>query len=323
MQALITGAGGFVGSHLCAYLLAHTDWELVGAIYPQSPPESSDPRLRWEWADLRDPAGVYALVAKVQPDYVFHLAAQAQVSSSYEDPWETLETNIRSQLNVLEAVRRCGKDAVVLVVGSSEEYGAPRPEDLPQTEECPLRPGTPYAVSKVAQDLLGLQYYLSYGLPVVRVRPFNHTGPGQSERFVVPAFAAQVARILAGLQEPVVRVGNLDAVRDFTDVRDVVRAYHLAVTQGEPGEVYNIASGQPWTIGRILDVLVALAGVVIRIERDPARYRPLDVPVSYGSAEKFRQRTGWQPQIRFEETLRDILLYWINQYGGTACIREG
>ncbi|MFQ6100148.1 MAG: GDP-mannose 4,6-dehydratase [Anaerolineae bacterium] len=314
MRALVTGAGGFVGRHLCAYLLAHTNWELRGTVYPQPvEAQSSDPCLRLEYADLRDPEGVRALVDEMQPDVIFHLAAQSFVPTSFADPWDTLENNIRAELNLLEAVWRSGRIVRVLVIGSNEEYGAPEPEELPQTEKSPLRPNNPYAVSKVAQDFLGLQYYLAYGIPVVRVRPFNHTGPGQSPRFVVPAFASQIARIEAGLQEPLVKVGNLDAARDFTDVRDIVRAYHLAVTQGEPGEVYNLASGRPWSVRGLLETLLSYARVEIRVERDSALYRPVDVPVVYGSAEKFHRLTGWEPQIPFEQTLRDTLEYWRKQ----------
>ena len=314
MRALITGAGGFVGKHLCTYLLAHTDWELMGTVYPQPVDDQSpDPRLRLRYADLRDPENVQALVGEVQPDYIFHLAAQSFVPTSFADPWDTLENNIRAELNLLEAVRRSGRTVGFLVIGSNEEYGAPEPEELPQTEENPLRPNNPYAVSKVAQDFLGLQYHLAYGLPVVRVRPFNHTGPGQSPRFVVPAFASQIARIEAGLQEPVMKVGNLDAARDFTDVRDIVRAYYLAATRGEPGEVYNLASGRPQSVRGLLEILLSYARVEIKVERDPDRYRPVDVPVVYGSAEKFHRLTGWAPQIPFEQTLRDVLEYWREQ----------
>ena len=314
MRALITGAGGFVGGHLCAYLLAHTDWELTGTVYPR-PVEARplESRLRLVHADLRDPEAVHTLVDEVQPDYIFHLAAQSFVPTSFADPWDTLENNIRAELNLLEAARWSGREVWVLVVGSNEEYGAPQPGELPQTEESPLRPNNPYAVSKVAQDFLGLQYYLAYGLAVVRVRPFNHTGPGQSPRFVVPAFAGQIARIEAGLQEPVLKVGNLDAARDFTDVRDIVRAYHLAVTRGEPGEVYNLASGRPQSVRGLLETLLSYSQVEIRVERDPARYRPVDTPVVYGSAEKFRRQTGWEPRIPFEQTLRDTLEYWREQ----------
>ncbi|HHN94503.1 MAG TPA: SDR family oxidoreductase [Anaerolineae bacterium] len=308
-RALITGAGGFVGRHLCAYLLSHTDWELLGTVYPRPPREPHpDPRLRLQFVDLRSRDEVFALVEASRPAYVFHLAAQSFVPTSFADPWDTLENNIRSQLNLLEAVRRSGREVRFLVIGSNEEYGAPT--ELPLTEESPLRPANPYAVSKVGQDFLGLQYHVAYGLPVVRVRPFNHTGPGQSPRFVVPAFASQIARIEAGLQEPVLRVGNLEAARDFSDVRDIVRAYHLAVTEGEPGEVYNLASGRAHSIRGLLDTLLGYTAVEIRVERDPERYRPVDVPEVYGSAAKFRRLTGWEPRIPFEQTLLDTLNYW-------------
>jgi GDP-4-dehydro-6-deoxy-D-mannose reductase len=264
-------------------------------------------------ADLRGRDNVQSLVEETKPDCIFHLAAQSFVPSSFADPWDTLENNILSELNLLEAVRRSGRDVRFLVVGSNEEYGAPEPGELPQTEQNPLRPNNPYAVSKVGQDFLGLQYHLAYGLQVVRVRPFNHTGPGQSPRFVVPAFASQIARIEVGLQEPVMRVGNLDAARDFVDVRDIVRAYHLAVTRGEPGDVYNLASGLPQSIKALLETLLSYSETAIRVERDPERYRPVDVPVVYGSAEKFYRRTGWEPQIPFEQTLRDTLAYWREQ----------
>ncbi len=314
MQALITGAGGFVGGHLCEYLLEHTDWDLTGTVFGQPVRTgASTPRLELRPMDLRARVDVQALVEDAQPDYVFHLAAQSFVPASHSDPWDTLENNVKSQLNLLEALRGSTRETRFLVVGSNEEYGAPRPEELPQTERSPLRPNNPYAVSKIAQDFLGLQYHLAYEISVVRVRPFNHTGPGQSSRFVVPAFASQIARIEAGLQDPVMRVGNLSTSRDFTDVRDVVRAYHLAVTEGEAGEVYNLASGQARSIQSVLDALLSYSEVEIQVERDPDRYRPVDVPVVYGSAEKFYDRTGWKPQIRFEETLRDTLAYWRDQ----------
>jgi GDP-4-dehydro-6-deoxy-D-mannose reductase len=290
----------------------------MGTVYPH-PVEAqpTEPRLRLQFADLRDLEGVRTLVNEVQPDYILHLAAQSFVPTSFADPWDTLENNIRAELNLLEAVQQSARDVRVLVIGSNEEYGAPKAEELPLTEESPLRPNNPYAVSKVGQDFLGLQYHLAYGLPIARVRPFNHTGPGQSPRFVVPAFASQIARIEAGLQEPVMKVGNLEAARDFSDVRDIVRAYHLAVTQGEPGEVYNLASGRPQSVRGVLETLLGYARVEIRVERDPNRYRPVDVPVVYGSAEKFHRLTGWEPQIPFEQTLRDTLEYWRAQVAGS------
>ena len=311
MKALITGAGGFVGGHLCQYLLAHTDWELKGTVYPkpvETQPE--EPRLQLTHMDLRSPEDVLALFEETRPDTVFHLAAQSIPSASFADPWGTLETNIRSQLNILHSVRVLELDSRTIVIGSNEEYGRPEEGSLPFTEETPLRPHNPYAVSKVTQDLMGLQYHLTYGLDVVRMRPFNHTGPGQPTRFVVPDFASQIARIEAGWQEPVMKVGNLTAARDFSDVRDIVRAYHLAAIQGEPGEAYNLASGQPHAISDLLDTLLSFTDVDIRVEIDPERYRPVDVSMVYGSAEKFHQLTGWEPEFSFEQTLKDTLDYW-------------
>ncbi|MCJ7735925.1 MAG: GDP-mannose 4,6-dehydratase [Anaerolineae bacterium] len=311
LRALVTGAGGFVGRHLCGYFLENTDWELFGTIYPQPAViELPQARLQLEVIDLRDPNAVQGLVRQFQPDYVFHLAAQSSVHTSFSGPWHTLENNIHAQFNVLEALRQACCEARVVVVGSNEEYGAPMPDELPQTENSPLRPTNPYAVSKVTQDFMGLQYYLSFALPVIRIRPFNHTGPGQSARFVVPAFASQIAAIEAGKREPVMKVGNLTAARDFSDVRDIVRGYYLAATVGEPGEVYNLASGRPRVVRDLLDMLLSHVDVGIRIEKDPGRYRPVDVPVVYGSFDKFRQKTGWAPQITFEQTLQDVLDYW-------------
>ena len=315
MRALITGAGGFVGNHLRTHLLSQTDWELLGTVYP-GPVENPqpEPRLRLVYADLRRSDSVLDLFASFQPDAVLHLAAQSSVSSSFANPWETLENNIRAQLNILEAIRKLELQTRVLVIGSNEEYGPPQPEELPLTYTSPLRPQSPYPLSKVAQDLMGLQYHLAYRMDIVRMRPFNHTGPGQSPRFVVPAFASQVARIEAGLQEPVVRVGNLDVERDFSDVRDIVRGYRLAVEKGTPGEVYNLASGHPYPVRQLLETLLSLSTVQIQAEVDPARYRPADTPVFYGSAAKFQRHTGWQPKIPLEQTLRDVLEYWRGQF---------
>jgi GDP-4-dehydro-6-deoxy-D-mannose reductase len=260
--------------------------------------------------DLRDADATRALLAQSPPDYIIHLAAQSHVPTSYQDPWGTLDNNIRGQLNLLEGCKALHLVPRTLVIGSGEEYGRASAAELPLTENHPLRPENPYSVSKVAQDVMGYQYFISFGLPVIRVRPFNHVGPGQSARFVLPAFASQVAGIEAGKQVPVMRVGNLEPARDFTDVRDVVRAYHLALTRGTPGEVYNVASGTPRTIQSLVDQLIALATVPIRVEIDPERYRPADVPVFYGSAAKLKQDTGWEPGIPFEQTVQDVLDEW-------------
>ena len=311
MRILITGATGFVGAHLRRYFLAHTDWDIIGTCYPDAPPPPDNPqREMFHFLDLRGTEATTALLTQYAPDYVIHLAAQSHVPTSYKDPWGTLDNNIRGQLNLLEGCATLKLAPRILVIGSGEEYGRATAAELPLTEDHPLRPENPYSVSKVAQDVMGYQYFISYDLPVIRLRPFNHVGPGQSARFVLPAFASQVAEIEAGKQAPVMHVGNLEPARDFTDVRDVVRAYHLALTHGKPGEVYNIASGTPRTIQSLVDRLMALANVTIRVEIDPERYRPSDVPIIYGSASKLKQDTGWEPEIPFEQTIQDVLDEW-------------
>ena len=310
MRALITGVGGFAGSHLSDYLFDKTDWQVLGCVLPGWDCSHLDRRVTCLELDLRDREAVRAMLEQVTPDVIFHLAAQAFVPVSWQDPWDTLENNIRAEANILDGLVKLGAKPGVMVVGSNEEYGLVRPDELPLREDSPLRPNSPYAVSKVAQDFLGLSYFLSHGLPVVRVRPFNHIGPRQAEGFVAPAFAKQIALIEAGQQEPVIRVGNLDVQRDFSDVRDVVRAYHLAVTRGQPGQVYNIGSGQPRAVKALLETLLSLSAMPIRVEIDPARMRPSDTPVAYCDASKLRAATGWEPRVPFEQTLRDVLDDW-------------
>jgi GDP-4-dehydro-6-deoxy-D-mannose reductase len=310
LRALITGVGGFAGSHLSDYLLSQTDWQVAGCVLPGWDCSRLDRRVTCIELDLRDRTAVRAMLEQVAPEVIFHLAGQAFPPISWDDPWDTLENNIRAEVNVLDGLVKLGAGSHVMVVGSGDEYGLVRPEDLPLREDDPLRPNSPYAVSKVAQDMLGLSYFLSHGLPVVRVRSFNHIGPRQSESFVVPAFAKQIAAIEAGLQEPVVCVGNLSARRDFTDVRDVVRAYYLVVTQGQPGEVYNIGSGRACAIQAILDILLSYSRVAIRVESDPARMRPSDTLEIQCDTSKLYAATGWQPTIPLEQSLRDVLDEW-------------
>jgi GDP-4-dehydro-6-deoxy-D-mannose reductase len=267
------------------------------------------PQLRLLAADLRDPQAARNLIDTVRPDGIFHLAGLAFVGDSWADPWQTLETNLRAQVNLLEAVRGAGLQPRVLVVGSADEYGPVSPADLPLNEAHELRPDSPYSVSKVGQDLLGLQYFLSYGLPVVRVRPFNHIGPRQSQRFVAASFAAQIAAIEAGHQPPLLRVGNLSARRDFTDVRDVVRAYAWVLERGEAGQVYNIGSGHSCSIAELLEGLLSLSKVRIVVEPDETRLRVADVPDLVCDASRLRARTGWRPEISLERTLADLLDY--------------
>nr|MBC7244160.1 GDP-mannose 4,6-dehydratase [Chloroflexota bacterium] len=321
LRALITGIGGFAGSHLAAYLLQHTNLEIWGLDLVEGRASQlrtqiggdAQRRLTLHIGDiLLDLPKLTALFGEAKPDYVFHLAAQAFVPASWADPWSTLENNIRGQLNVLLAAIALGTFPRVLVVGSADEYGLVKPEELPIRESNPLRPNSPYAVSKVTQDMLGYQYFVSHRLPVVRVRPFNHIGPGQSPAFVTSDFAKQIAEAEAGRREPVVRVGNLEARRDFSDVRDIVRGYYLALSKGEPGEVYNLGAEHSYAIGEVLNNLVALSKIPLTIEVDPARLRPSDTPEIVADCTKFRTRTGWRAEIPLERSLKDILDYWRN-----------
>lgn len=310
MRVLITGAGGFVGHHLSAHF---------GAVEPSAlltgttlfPSETVHEAVRVQQRiDLKNYGRVLDLLADCRPDAIYHLAAQAFVPRSFEDPWETLENNIRAQLNIINACLELDIRPRILIVSSAEIYGAVERESLPMSEEAAIRPTNPYSVSKVAQDMLGLQYYLSHGLPIMRARPFNHIGPGQNERFVAPAFARQIAAIEDGQGEAVIYVGNLAAKRDFTDVRDIVRAYHLIAQAGQPGEAYNIASGVAHSIRHLLDTLLGLTEIEIEVRVDAARLRPVDVPEIRGDAGKLWRDTGWRPSLSFEDTLRDVLADW-------------
>jgi GDP-4-dehydro-6-deoxy-D-mannose reductase len=311
MRTLITGINGFVGGHLAEWLLHLGGWDIWGVsrTLPLHLARLND-AVRPVQADLCDAGVVRQVIDQVRPEVVFHLAGQTFVPDSFNHPANTLTTNILAQLHIFLALIDLGLPCRVLVAGSNEEYGPIRPEDVPVDEDTPLRPASPYGVSKVAQDMLALQYHQSHQLDVVRVRPFNHIGPRQSERFVASSFAAQIARIEQGQQPPVLRVGNLSARRDFTDVRDMVRAYVLAVETGEAGEVYNIGSGTPVAIQRLLDRLLAASSATVEVQTDPARMRPVDIPTVACDARRFRERTGWQPQIALDQTLRDILDDW-------------
>ena len=258
LKALITGISGFVGSYLAEHLLEATDWEVAGTVFgPYGNILDLCGRLELYPAELSRLDVMTFILDQAQPDVIFHLAAQPLVSASRQDPWGTLETNIRMQLNVLEGVAQVKPDCRVLVIGSSEEYGHVSREDLPIAEDTPLRPLNAYAVSKVAQDLLGLQYHLTHDLDVVRARPFNHIGPRQRLGFVAPDIASHVAAGERGLRSPTIEVGSLVARRDFCDVRDVVRAYLLLATGGESGQVYNVGSGRSRSIKDVLDALFA------------------------------------------------------------------
>ena len=303
MRTLITGINGFVGRHLTTFLQRERpQHHLFGsAIESGLPPGVNG----WE-LDLCEAESTRKLIQAVKPGVIFHLAAQTFVPRSFENPWETLQNNILAQLNVLEACLSVGIKPRIIVISSGEIYGAVAPDELPISENAALRPNSPYSVSKVTQDLLAYQYCISHGLPILRARPFNHFGPGQSKRFMTPDFAMQVARMEKGA-EPILQVGNLETRRDFTDVRDIVRAYVALAEQGEAGAAYNIASGVSHSAGDVVAVLEELTPIRFRVAVQQERLRPSDSPDIIGDASRLRAATGWQPQIPFRQTLKDIL----------------
>ena len=313
MRVLITGVTGFVGSHLVEYLLERDSVEIWGTIRWRSKTDNIDhirDRIKlWE-CDLRDLSSMRNLIEESAPDFIVHLAAQSFVPTSWHTPNETLMTNINGTLNIFEAVRSLGMHPRIHVAGSSEEYGMVLAEELPIRESNALRPLSPYAVSKVATDLLGYQYFMSYQLNVIRTRAFNHTGPRRGEVFAESNFARQISEVEAGLRPPVIKVGNLDTVRDFTDVRDMVKAYWMALRHGKAGEVYNICSETGVSIRQVLETLLDLSTAAVKVEADPTRLRPSDVPRLVGDCGPFRQVTGWRPQIPLRQTLADLLDYW-------------
>jgi GDP-4-dehydro-6-deoxy-D-mannose reductase len=315
---LVTGASGFVGLHLVNHLLAAGDRPVAGAIRPGTGRPELSAKIPTVELDLTGAEATRRVIEQFQPAAVYHLAAQASVGESHADPLGTFFNNVGSQINLFEALLACGLRPRMLVVGSNEEYGLVNADELPVCETNELRPLSPYAVSKVAQDLLGYQYYVAHDLPIVRVRPFTHTGPGQEARFVTADFARQIARIEAGLQPAVIRVGNLDARRDLTDVRDVVRAYRLLLLHGEAGAVYNVGSGQAVSIQALLDGLLALSRVPVRVELDPDKLRPSEAPPQFADCQKLHVRTGWRPEIPLQQTLADVLDDWrdrVARYG--------
>jgi GDP-4-dehydro-6-deoxy-D-mannose reductase len=320
-KALITGITGFAGGHLAAHLLARGDVEVCGVAHAMGyGVEHLGRPVPVVIADLRDERVVEEVMREAEPDHIYHLAAQAYVPASWRAPWETFENNVRPELNMLELMVREGMEARLLVVASNEVYGAVTADRLPVDEGAALEPVNPYGVSKVVQDLLARQYYLSHGVDVIRARAFNHVGPRQSPAFVAANFARQIAEAEAGLREGVVRVGNLEAERDFTDVEDVVRAYALLMERGRSGEAYNIGSGRPRRVGSLLESLLKLSEVQVRVEVDAGRMRPSDTPVMYADIGKLREDTGWEPRVAFEESLCRVLGYWREEVGKAGYI---
>jgi GDP-4-dehydro-6-deoxy-D-mannose reductase len=339
LRVLITGVTGFAGSHLAEYLLERGDVEVYGACRWRSRLDNlsdlarqgrlnrrgldalvNDAAQLREMADsnalnllqgdMADPYQMKTLLEVVKPERIFHLAAQSFVPTSWSAPAETFYINTVGQIHLFEAVRAAGIDPLIQIAGSSEEYGLVHPDEVPMKESNPLRPLSPYAVSKVAQELLAYQYHQSYGLKTVVTRGFNHTGPRHGPVLSCSSFARQIAEIEADLAPPVLYVGDLTTRRDWVDVRDVARAYWLALERGLPGEVYNVGSGTTRTIQSMLDLLLSLSSVKVEVRQDPARLRPSDVPILWADDSKFRARTGWEPQIPFERTMRDLLDDW-------------
>ena len=307
MKSLIIGGAGFVG----AYLIRHLQSKGQEAAVTKMPREVIDlPDTDVYDLDILDKDSIVRLFHKVRPDYVFHLAAQSSVALSWKNPQMTIDVNIKGSVNVLEALREAPKQPRVLLIGSGEEYGPVRPEETPVSEENNVRPGNIYAATKACQNMFGKIYADAYGLEVMMVRAFNHIGPNQAPLFVVSDFCKQAAEIEAGRKEAVIKVGNLKAERDFTDVRDVVRAYGLLIEKGKAGETYNIGSGHAVAVEDILKLILSKSRKEIQVEKDPSKLRPIDVPTIEADTRKVYEATGWVPEISLEQTIQETLDYW-------------
>lgn len=321
-RALITGVTGMVGSHLADFLLENTDWDIYGMYRWRSPLDNiahllprvnAKDRVTLLYGDLRDYMSIQDVVEKSKPDFVFHLAAQSFPRTSFEAPLDTLETNIQGTAHVLEALKRDAQDAVIHVCASSEVFGRVPKEKLPIDEECTFHPASPYAISKVGTDLIGRYYAEAFGMKVMTTRMFTHTGPRRGDVFAESTFAKQIAMIEQGIQEPVIKVGNLQSLRTFADVRDAVRAYYMLVTVNPvAGQYYNIGGTFSCEVGDMLNTLIRMSSKKdkIKIEVDPARLRPIDADLQVPNTKKFQDHTGWAPVITFEQTMRDLLDYW-------------
>ncbi len=321
-QVLITGITGMVGSHLADFLLANTGWEIWGMCRWRSPLDNlshlierinKKDRIHLIYGDLRDSDSINQVVRQTQPDYVFHLAAQSYPQTSFTAPLDTYETNIQGTSRVLEAIRQYKKNAIVHVCASSEVFGRVPKDKLPINEDCSFHPASPYAISKVGTDLIGRFYAEAYQMTVMTTRMFTHTGPRRGDVFAESTFAKQIAMIEKNLIPPVIKVGNLQSLRTFADVRDAVRAYYMLVTMNPiAGEYYNIGGTFSCTIGEMLNYLLALSPMKneIKIETDPERLRPIDADLQVPDTTKFKEHTGWQPEISYEQTIQDLLVYW-------------
>ncbi len=310
MRILITGISGFVGPYLARHIAENApEAQVWGMVWAADPAKASSSVQQIE-GDLTDISSLETALNQVRPDIIFHLAAASSVASSWDHPGRYLEVNAVGTVNLLEVVRTLDLDTRVVVSSSAEVYGAVPSDQQPITEASPMEPLSPYAASKAAQDLLTAQYYYGYGMPTLRLRLFHHTGPRRPTQFVASSFAHQIARIERGLDPPRLAVGNLEAIRDFTDVRDIARAYWLAAVRGEPGAAYNVCSSRSTSIRGVLDMLLAQSEVEVEVEVDPDRLRAADIPCLVGDHSKFSDATDWQPEIPLTETLGDLLNWW-------------
>jgi GDPmannose 4,6-dehydratase len=319
--AFITGFTGMVGSHLADYLIKNTDWNIVGLARWNENYENVEHlfdsinkknRIKIVYGDINDFASIYQIVFNEKPDYVFHLAAQSYPLTSFTSPIDTLQTNIIGTANLLEAIKKCNIEPVIHVCASSEVFGRVSSEHLPIKETAPFHPASPYAISKVGTDLIGRFYGEAYGMRIMTTRMFTHTGPRRGDVFAESSFAKQIALIEKGLKDPVIKVGNLDSMRTWADVRDAVRAYYMLVTiNPTSGEFYNIGGTYSCTVREMLNYLLSISTVKnIKIEIDPDRLRPIDADLQIPDTSKFTNHTSWKPEISFEQTMNDLLNYW-------------
>ncbi len=307
---LITGANGFCGRHLADEL---RDGDNIVHGISRSIPDDlilKHPNIKYEQCNLIDHASVFNMLRKIKPDCIFHLAAESSVASSWKSPINIMNNNVISQVNILEAVRELELSTRIIVACSSEEYGSIRESDLPVNENCCFNPLSTYAVSKVSQDMLAYQYHKSYNMDIVRVRSFNLTGPGQSSIYALSSFAKQIADIEKNLIKNTILVGNLNVKRDYTDVRDAMKAYYKIASRAKPGSVYNLCSGKAYSLKNLLDILISLSTVDIKIEIDDSRLRPSDLPIMLGDNTRIQTEIGWEPEINIQGTLKDLLDYW-------------
>ena len=319
-RALITGITGMVGSHLADYLLANTDWDIYGMLRWRSPLDNIEhlvqrindaDRAHLVYADLSEEAGLRHAVRAAAPDYVFHLAAQSFPQTSFASPADTIDTNMQGTVRLLEALKDHAPAALIHVCSSSEVYGRVSADKLPIAEDCPFAPASPYAISKAGADLAAQHYAAAYGMKILVSRMFTHTGPRRGDVFVESSFSKQLAMIEAGQLAPVIRHGNLDSIRTITDVRDAVRAYYMLLTiNPQPGQVYNIGGGVAFSVREILNQLIGISGVSCSLEVDPARMRPVDADLQVPNCSKFKNHTGWEPRISYEQTMLELLNYW-------------